>query len=63
MKNILIFVSLLTLVVSCNDHRQLQEEVDGETVESKQAPIQYEEPTQMERGYDGKEMGGGGGNR
>ncbi len=63
MKKILIFVSLLTLIVSCKDHRQLQEEVDGDTVKGQQAPVQLKEPTQMERGYDGKEMGGGAGNR
>ena len=70
MKKILLSLSLLTFIgvqTGCNNNRQLQEEVDSVDTESSKSDSTYnslhDEPTEMEKGFDGREAGGGGGNR
>ena len=70
MKKILLYTSLLTLIwvqTGCNSNRQLQEDVDNSTDTTSKSDTTnnslHDQPTQMEKGYDGREVGGGGGNR
>ena len=56
MKKFFILISLLTFLGSCNSRRQMQEERDLDSPETRQAPSD-------EKSINGKEMGGGGGNR
>lgn len=63
MKKILLFLSLLTFIgvqTGCESHRQLQEEVEQETESTKTDSIP---DTPIEKGFDGRESGGGGSNR
>jgi hypothetical protein len=57
MKKFFIFVSLLTFLGGCHGRRQMQEEW-----EDRDNPAVEEAPTQ-ENVMNGKEMGGGAGNR